>query len=103
MTPAPWQRQPAAVTQLPSSPAERDALRILLAHHHQPSRVIRVNPDSILFLNQDGRPRTAWLLRYGPQNNLKLRVVDGFPPFPPDDFHAPPPPSQPTDDQLEAA
>lgn len=73
----------ATIMPLPAAGAcHRDAHALLARWGHQPSRIIQVNPDSILFVAVGGRPRTAWITREGPPaNQVKVRVVNGFPAY----------------------
>jgi hypothetical protein len=67
-----------------------DARRLLEAARHPCRQVISVDPDSILFLNHEGRPRTAWLHVDENGNAQIRRVMLGFVAEPPAGLHVEP-------------
>lgn len=71
----------------------RDAHRILEAHGYPVAKVLGVDRDSILFLNTQEKPRTAWIWRNPETGRERLRVVSGFEPDPPGDWPPDRPPS----------
>lgn len=63
-----------------------DAARLILDHGLTLDHVESVDYDSILYLNALKHPRTLWLHRpeRGP---LRIQMVQGFAPQPPDGWH----------------
>jgi hypothetical protein len=70
---------------LPDGPVEaRDhARRLLTLHGLEIDRVILVDVDSVLYVDRDGRARTAWLRLE--RDELIIRDEPGFPAQPPVD------------------
>lgn len=65
------------------SEVTRDAERLLDEHGLQFKEVVRVNPDSILYLSKAGSPMTAWVKVTPTQTNtgtaISVSAEPGFP------------------------
>lgn len=66
--------------------ADEDARLLLTENGLTCRRVILVDRDSILYVNQLGRARTAWLHipAYGP---VRIKIEAGFECWPPEGWH----------------
>lgn len=62
---------------------QRDAHQLLERHGHPCSRAVSVDRDSILFLNSQEQPRTAWLHTPAGCALPQITVVHGFGADPP--------------------
>lgn len=83
--------QPVATIGIPRHPAcNHDAYCLLIRHGQQVKKVVRVDPDCILFVTLAGRPRTCWMFRSS-REQLMVKFADGFAAEPPPGF----PPAQP--------
>lgn len=60
-------------------PEKANALLILHSQHIPAKNVVRVYPDSVLYLGADGAPCTAWLRRDPANFTLSIHVEAGFP------------------------
>lgn len=70
---------------------QRDAHRLLERHGHPCNRVVSVDRDSVLFLNSQKQPRTAWL--HTPAGCLlpQVTIAAGWVAEPPEGWPAQPP------------
>jgi hypothetical protein len=59
-------------------PAHKHAFELLTSRQIDVHAIVRVEPDSVLFLGPAG-PRTAWLLSSKAGGVLSVCVEDGFP------------------------
>jgi hypothetical protein len=61
-----------------------DARWLLLDHNKVVSkdRIIRVDPDAILYVDENKKPHTAWLTYNRHTKETAVTVVDGFPAWP---------------------
>lgn len=59
--------------------AHAEAERLLRSKGYSPSRIVAIHVDAILWLNQEGEPRTGLLWRTADNQVVPyVRVVDGF-------------------------
>lgn len=58
---------------------DQDALELLKRAGQFVTRIIRVDPDAILFLDRNEKPRTAWVKKNPAYPRPMIKVEDGFP------------------------
>lgn len=74
--------RPTLAEPLPGGrPELRDAMVVLRQHGYSPARVIRVCPDSVLWLDQRGKPKTTWLRVEQDNKGRRLLLSEPVPGF----------------------
>ena len=65
-----------ALVRTPRPPCFSDATALLKAHGFSVDRVLRVEPATILFVNESRQAKTAYILKT--EKLIRLHVEDGF-------------------------